>query len=188
MVFEEKGLKYSVIEEDLGNLSEALLGLHPEGKVPLLVHGEQAIYESSVITEYLDEVFPTPALMPASAGARAEVRLWTYWCNTVLKPDVDLLKYEWRRIQQSEQDVLKLRIAAHLEKIDQALDASLFLMGPKLTLADIHIFPFYRQLQKSQPFFHEAFKPRHLNAWLERITSRPSFERVMKKKQETPVP
>jgi glutathione S-transferase len=184
MVLEEKGLKYSVIEEDLGNPSEALLGLHPEGKVPLLIHGAQPIYESSVITEYLDEAFPTPALMPASARARAEARLWTYWCNTVLKPDVDQLKYEWRRIQDSEREALRLRITSHLEKMDQALDHSPFLMGPELTLADIHIFPFYRQLQKAQPFFHEAFKPRHLNAWLERITSRLSFERVMKKEAE----
>jgi glutathione S-transferase len=183
MVLEEKGLGYSVVEEDLSNPSPELLRHHPEGRVPLLIHGENVIYESSVITEYLDEAFPQHPLMPTSAGERARIRLWTYWCNSSFKIDLDAFKYEWLEQTPEEQEALKERLALHLKKLDEALEHSEFLMGSQLTLADIHLFPFYRQLQKAQPFFHDVFntKTRNLESWLSRITSRPTFERVMKK-------
>ncbi|MDR3606437.1 MAG: glutathione S-transferase family protein [Oligoflexia bacterium] len=180
-VLEEKGLKYSVIEEDLANPSSELLRLHPEGKVPLLLHHGHPIFESSVITEYLDEAFPEVSLMPRAPLERAEVRLWTFWCNELFKPDLDAYKYEWPGLSADERQALLARLKASLEKLDSALDKAAFLMGPQITLADIHVFPFYRQLQKARPEFHEQFKTRHVDAWLGRITSRPSFERVMKK-------
>ncbi|MFM8313463.1 MAG: glutathione S-transferase family protein, partial [Deltaproteobacteria bacterium] len=52
--------------------------LHPEVKVPLLVHGARVIYESAIITEYINDLIPeTNPLMPKTPGERSEVRLWT---------------------------------------------------------------------------------------------------------------
>ena len=58
MVLHEKEIPFKVIEEELKNLSPELLKLHPEGRVPVLVHGDLVIYESAIITEYLDDCFP----------------------------------------------------------------------------------------------------------------------------------
>ncbi len=181
ITLEEKNLSYSLIEEDLSNLSSELLELHPEGKVPLLIHSGEVIHESSIINEYLDEISGVPYLMPADPLARAKVRLWTYWCDQLLKPDLDRFKYEWKSLSESEQELLKTRIQAHLLKLSQALEKSPFLMGDQLTLADIHVFPFYRQLQKSHPDFSNLFQVSLIDIWLNRVTSRPSFERVMRK-------
>jgi glutathione S-transferase len=52
------------------------LKLNPKGYVPTLIHDGRAIRESSLICEYLDEVFPEPPLAPADPAARAEMRLW----------------------------------------------------------------------------------------------------------------
>ncbi len=50
--------------------------LNPKAVVPTLVHDGVVIIESTVIAEYLDEVFAGPKLSPADAGARARMRGW----------------------------------------------------------------------------------------------------------------
>jgi glutathione S-transferase len=51
--------------------------LNANAVVPTLLHDGAVITESTVINEYLDEVFPAPALRPAAAVDRARMRLWT---------------------------------------------------------------------------------------------------------------
>ena len=48
--------------------------LNPAELVPTLVDGEHALGQSLAIIEYLDEVYPTPALLPTGAPERARVR------------------------------------------------------------------------------------------------------------------
>ncbi|WP_324734010.1 maleylacetoacetate isomerase [Pseudomonas paeninsulae] len=48
--------------------------LNPQELVPLLVDGEARIAQSLAILEYLDEVYPVPALLPADPAPRAQVR------------------------------------------------------------------------------------------------------------------
>ena len=48
--------------------------LNPQELVPLLVDGEVRIAQSIAILEYLDEVYPLPALLPADPAQRAQVR------------------------------------------------------------------------------------------------------------------
>ncbi|MCL4746048.1 MAG: maleylacetoacetate isomerase [Burkholderiaceae bacterium] len=48
--------------------------LNPQGLVPTLVEGELRLTQSLAIIEYLDELHPTPALLPATPAARARVR------------------------------------------------------------------------------------------------------------------
>jgi glutathione S-transferase len=51
-----------------------LLSHSPAGKVPVLKHGDQVIWDSLAIMEYLAEVFPDAALWPADRGVRARAR------------------------------------------------------------------------------------------------------------------
>ncbi|MFK7978097.1 MAG: glutathione S-transferase family protein [Halioglobus sp.] len=60
------------------------LALNPKGVVPTLVIDGQAIVESTIICEYLEEAYPKPALMPSDPLARARVRQWT------IQPDAGL--------------------------------------------------------------------------------------------------
>ncbi|MCQ4322805.1 maleylacetoacetate isomerase [Stutzerimonas stutzeri] len=48
--------------------------LNPQGLVPLLVDGDERISQSLAILEYLEEVFPLPALLPDDPADRARVR------------------------------------------------------------------------------------------------------------------
>ena len=182
MALEEKGLKYRVIEESLAQPSEALLRINPAGEVPVLVHGEIALPESSAITEYLEELHPMPALMPDSPQGRARVRQWTWECSLVFKPDLDAFKYEWENLGPSERQGLLSRLERYLKRLETRLGSQEFLLGEHLTLADIHLFPFYRQLTRAKTSDPGLLRfPESLNSWLARIVSRPSFTRVMAK-------
>jgi maleylacetoacetate isomerase len=47
---------------------------NPQGLVPVLEHGQRMLRQSMAILEYLDEVWPDPALLPATARDRQRVR------------------------------------------------------------------------------------------------------------------
>lgn len=85
----EKGLSFRIKWLNLGLMDQKApeyLKLNPTGLVPTLVHGERAIYESNVINEYLDAVFPNPPLVPHGAYAQASMRMWFAFENDFAKP------------------------------------------------------------------------------------------------------
>jgi len=75
----EKGLRWTTRLLDLTRMEQKhpdYLALNPNGVVPTLVHGDRVLYESNVITEYLDDVFPEPPLYPRDPWARARAKMW----------------------------------------------------------------------------------------------------------------
>lgn len=178
----EKQLPFDVREEDLKNFSQELRSLHPEVKVPLLVHGQRVIYESAIITEYIDDLAPErSSLMPKGAGERSEVRLWTYWCNHQFKPNLDRFKYGVSRFKEEECVGAEGRVKNHLTKIEERLKIDPWLVGTEFSLADINVFPFVRQLTRIQPTpqFLESF-PRTM-AWVKTMSERTSVINALQK-------
>lgn len=73
----EKRLDYEGVFVDLlkfEQLQPDYLKINPNGVAPTLVHDGTSIVESTVINEYLEEVFPDVPLLPRDAARRAEVR------------------------------------------------------------------------------------------------------------------
>lgn len=82
----EKQIAYTSHEIDSRaeeQLSDWYLKMNPNGVVPTLKHGERIIIDSSVINEYLDEVFPQIPLLPKDPYARAKVRAWRQYIDEV---------------------------------------------------------------------------------------------------------
>jgi glutathione S-transferase len=57
-------------------LKPGYLKLNPNGVVPTLVHDGTPIVDSSVIMEYLDEIYPEITLSPGDPKQRAQMRAW----------------------------------------------------------------------------------------------------------------
>lgn len=75
IVLAEKGLEAEIIDVLPGRYPEDLLDLNPYHTVPTFVDRDLVLYDVRVITEYLDERFPHPPLMPIDPVARAQFRL-----------------------------------------------------------------------------------------------------------------
>ncbi len=79
IVLREKGLAWTSHVLDLTRMEQKAawyLALNPNGIVPTLVHGDRVIWESNVITEYLDSVFPENPLYPSDPWERAQAKMW----------------------------------------------------------------------------------------------------------------
>jgi glutathione S-transferase len=82
----DRGKDWVEHEVDLGNfqqLTPEYLKLNPNGVVPTFVHDGQVMIESSAILEYLEEVFPDPALAPRDSVGRARMRAWMRYVDEV---------------------------------------------------------------------------------------------------------
>ena len=76
----EKGLEWTGHYLDIlkgDQFAPAYMALNPLGVVPTLVHNGFPFFESTLICEYIDEVFPDPPLIPADPVQRAKMRCWT---------------------------------------------------------------------------------------------------------------
>ena len=79
LVLEEKMLAWDSELLDLRRGDQhqpEYLKLNPNAVVPTLVHDSNAVIESSVIMQYLNDAFPEPLLMPSDVYRRALARLW----------------------------------------------------------------------------------------------------------------
>jgi glutathione S-transferase len=75
-----KGLEWRSIRVDLfrgEQYDPDYLKFNPKGVVPTLVHDGIPVIESTLICEYLDDVFPEPPLVPNDPAQRARMRLWS---------------------------------------------------------------------------------------------------------------
>lgn len=71
--FEEAVVRFDSFEAD-SQFKRTLAGLTPAGKVPLLLDGDLAVWDTLAIAEYLAEKFPDKQLWPKEAKARARAR------------------------------------------------------------------------------------------------------------------
>jgi glutathione S-transferase len=89
MVLAEKNVPWTGIYIDIlrgDQFDPAYKKLNPKAVVPTLVHDRRIVVESTVIAEYLDEVFPDPSLRLADPFERANMRVWTKAVDEALHP------------------------------------------------------------------------------------------------------
>ena len=79
MVLIEKRVPFKIKWMNLALMDQKqpwYLKISPTGLVPGLVHGDRKLYETSVINEYLDAIFPEPPLVPKDPWGQAQMRMW----------------------------------------------------------------------------------------------------------------
>lgn len=77
--FDQHVIDWTVME----HLQDWYLAINPNGVVPTLVHDGDAVMDSSVICEYLDEIQPDPPLGPLDPLGRARMRAWMRYFEEV---------------------------------------------------------------------------------------------------------
>ncbi|KAF1003490.1 MAG: Stringent starvation protein A [Pseudomonas sp.] len=87
-VLAEKNVTADIVDVPVGQCPPRLAEANPYGTLPTLTERDLALYETSVIMEYLEERYPHPPLMPVYPVARANTRLLMHriqrdWCVLV---------------------------------------------------------------------------------------------------------
>lgn len=114
MVLLEKGQAAEIRWLNLSMMDQKqdwYLALNPNGVVPTLLHGEQVLFESNVINEYLDAVLPQPPLVPDDIHLQAQMRMWMAFELEWAKPFRQAIyeTYGKRRVRDSGLDEPSLR-------------------------------------------------------------------------------
>ncbi|XKH59989.1 maleylacetoacetate isomerase [Halomonas sediminis] len=149
-----KGLEHDLVPVNLvkgENRGDAYRALNPQGLVPVLETEEGVpLTQSLAICEYLDERYPTPALLPDNLEERARVRALAQLVACEMHPlnNLRVLKYLVGKLDVSEQDKLSWYRHWVIEGFD-ALESMLtpaagtgdFCHGDTPTLADLCLVP-----------------------------------------------
>ena len=139
IVLEEKGIDYELTFIDLDDKPDWFLELSPRGKVPVLEVDGQPIFESNVINELLEELYPEPKMFPDDPIDRATARAWIVFNgDEVLIPAYHLM---------IKKDVEESRewLRESLEKVDKELAKreGTYFMGDDFGLIDAVYAPIF---------------------------------------------
>jgi len=193
IVLAEKGLGHEILEVPWsrqrlwGPKPAELLAVSPRGEVPVLIDGDLAVRDSTVINEYLEERYPEPALMPRDPADRARCRQLEDDADHAMKGPVTALVQEvFRKPDASSRDAE--RVAAAVQELsryyaglDKELAGSGYLCGA-FSVADVAAFMvagFAAALSAPPPAEHAR-----LGSWFARVGARPSvaaeFQQMMR--------
>ena len=156
MVSYAKGLDIEFIDPFAGMEAEQWLGLTPLGKVPALALDDGTVLpESEIISEYLNEVYPDPPLLPADPRARAHVRLLSRIGDLYLLEPLGTLfgniDPSTRKADDVKQGFDGLEKA--LGWLSHYLGGSGHAFGDRLTLADCTLVPILFFVRRIPEFF-----------------------------------
>ena len=90
----EKQLPFESIYVDLHKFEQHepwFVAINPEGQVPVLDHDGFVVTHSTVINEYLEDVFPEVRLRPADPVARARMRVWSKFVDEYFCPALSMI-------------------------------------------------------------------------------------------------
>ncbi len=184
MALEEKGVSYEVDLVDFSALgSEAYLHIHPFSKVPAFYHDDFHLYETEAITRYVDEAFDGPSLQPKDAAGRARMTKWiNVSCNYAYP--VMISELVWQRLVipmqggAADEGIVAASVpetTRQLRIIDEGLGEDSFLAGDTLSLADLFLGPIVYYVGVTQEGRSVLDNLPRANAWLTRVTERPSW-------------
>jgi glutathione S-transferase len=148
-----------------------VLRVNPKRQVPVLIHGDVEIFDSTQIFEYFEHLQPHPALWPAEPAARARARLLELKSDEVFFPHVIRLMGLQQSLGETAAQEAIGQVQRYYVDTDAALEGRSYLAGD-YTYADIALYMaqiFAARLGAPM----SAATPRLL-AWRDRITARPA--------------
>ena len=183
MFIGEKGIDVPTETIDImagENRQESYLAKNPTGGTPLLeLDDGSCLSESIAICEYLEELYPTPALVGSTPEERAQTRMWVRRIDLgYVQPSVvafrgaeglAIFKDRMRCLPEAAEG-MKASARDGLAMIDAQLAGRNYVCGDRFTLADIVLFCFVNfGAQVGQSASRNLA---NLAAWSDRVAAR----------------
>ncbi|KAG2616001.1 probable glutathione S-transferase DHAR1, cytosolic [Panicum virgatum] len=174
LTLEEKKVPYEMKLVDLGNKPEWFLKISPEGKVPVFNSGDDKwIADSDVITQVIEEKFPTPSLVTPPEYASVGSKIFPSFVKFLKSKDAS---------DGSEKALLD-----ELQALDEHLKAhGPYINGENVSAADLNLGPKLFHLQVALEHFKGWKIPENLtsvHAYTKALFSRESFVKTKPAKE-----
>lgn len=182
-----KGVAYEIdpITPFLGD--DRFSRLSPLRRIPVLLDGDLALCDSTVICEYLDEKHPEPALYPRELESRARARwleeyadsrmgdvfIWQYWYPLVVNRFVFGVAPDKAAVDKT----VASEIPEVLGYLERELPASGYLFGAEPGIPDLTIAAVFRNLELARYRIDESRFPRTA-AFVARVSARDELARL----------
>lgn len=182
----EKKIEVMLIEERYWEQDPGFLRRNPAGKVPILKLGNRVMADSSAICEYIEETYPTPALMPKTPEGRYEVRRLIAWFDDKFYAEVTnklVGERVFRKIMGTgypDSGNVKTgsrAIKYHLDYMTELLESRRWLAGNDMTLADFAAAAHLSCLDYISDVDWNRSEP--VKDWYAKIKSRPAFRSLL---------
>ncbi len=182
----EKKIEVELVEEKYWEQDADFMRRNPAGKVPVLKLDGMTMAESAPICEYLEEVYPTPSLMPKDPKERLEVRRLVGWFDDKFHQEVTS-KLLYERVNKKVMglgypDSKNIKAGArkikfHLDYMGWLLDQRRWLAGNQMSLADFAAAAHLSSLD----YISDVDWNRNENVkdWYAKIKSRPAFRSIL---------
>jgi glutathione S-transferase len=181
MLCEEKGVPYKLTPSR--PQSPEIKAIHPAGQIPVMRHGDVALFESKAIATYIDRSFPGRRFIPDDTLEGAQVEQWVSYGN------VKVDRWIMREFvvpsvffdKAKGPDTARIEAALpEIEKCCGALDAAVartgHLVGSRLTYADMNVVPMLATLDQFPAGKEILAKYRSLSAYVAQMVELPSFK------------
>ncbi|WP_374565967.1 glutathione S-transferase family protein [Ideonella sp.] len=142
IVLVEKGVAFERRNIDLAHKPSWFLAMSPLGKTPVLQVGGQAVFESAVICEYLDDTHG-PRLHPADALERALHRGWMEFGSALLNTIGQFYSAPDEAAPQARAGDIRGR----LQQLDATLGPGPYFAGERFSLVDAVFAPVFRYFE-----------------------------------------
>lgn len=186
LVLAEKKIEVELIEERFWEPTAEFIRRNPAAQVPILRYEGVFYTDSQATCEYLDQVLPTPVLIPAEATARYEVRRLVQWFDDKFHREVTMnLLYERvnkKLTGQGYPDSRNVKIGSqkikyHLDYMDELLEHRRWLAGDVMTLADFTAAAHFSCLDYIRDI--DWNRSSTVKDWYAKIKSRPAFRSIL---------
>jgi glutathione S-transferase len=145
---------------------------------------EHVLPESNEINLFIDAQGGGARYTPTiGSDAYNEMMGWWQWCDTEMKPLIDLYKYgknlKW---DATSNEIYAEQLRAYVGKIETHLTHHAYLVEERLTLADIAIIPFIRQIMRTRNGEFDFSDFPRVHAWANTILETDWFQNEVMKK------
>ncbi len=176
IVLAEKQVPFERQDIDLARKPAWFLRVSPLGKTPVLLVGDEAIFESAVICEYLDDT-TQPRLHPANALERARHRSWMEFGSVVL----NLIGAFYNAPDEQALMARAADIRVRFQQLETALGSGPFFAGAAFSIVDAVFGPVFRYFDVLDTiadfgFWDELPK---LRRWREALATRSSVQQAV---------
>ncbi len=146
LVVAEKIVEADMISVSLNDkLPDDLLALNSTGRIPTLLDRDLVLFDERVISEYLDERFPHPALMPIDPMTRAKLRLMIYRIESEWYARIHDLESDNVSANRKKTAIKELR--ENIALLSPLFKQSDYLLSESMSLLDCAVLPILWRLQ-----------------------------------------